>query len=135
MKKLKNKNIRLALNLAMIVAGMAMMAYAAVPLYKVFCSETGFNGTPKIAKKSSNEIVDRWVTVRFNADTDPNLGWEFKPEQNSVKVRVGENGLAFFKARNFSNETVTGRAVYNVTPLKTGGYFNKIQCFVSPTKL
>ncbi len=124
-----NKNTRLALNLLMLVAGMAMMAYASVPLYRLFCATTGFRGTPIIGKALPVEITNRIVTVRFNADIDPRLGWEFAPEQLETKVRVGENGLAFFRAANKSSETTSGTAMYNVTPLKTGGYFNKIKCF------
>ena len=126
---MKNKNSRLALNLVMIVAGMAMMAYASVPLYKLFCATTGFRGTPQIGKRIPDEIIDRIITVRFNTDIDPRLGWEFSSEQKEVKVKIGENGLAFFKAVNTSSETSSGTAMYNVTPMKTGGYFNKIKCF------
>lgn len=124
-----NKNTRLALNLVMVVAGMAMMAYAAVPLYRLFCQKTGFDGTPLIAKVFPEKIEDREITVRFNTDIDPRLGWEFKSEQKEVKVRIGENGLAFFKAVNISSEKTSGTAMYNVTPEKTGGYFNKVKCF------
>src|SRR4051812_19743769 len=118
------KNARLATNLIMISAGMAMMAYASVPLYKLFCQQTGFGGTPKISKISSDKIEKRMVNIRFNSDIDHRLGWEFKPEQNSVKIHVGENALAFFKAINKEGETDTGTATYNVVPEKAAKYFN-----------
>lgn len=126
---MENKNTRLGLNLLMVVAGMVMMAYAAVPLYRLFCQETGFDGTPVIAKKASSQVTNRTITIRFNADTDPRLDWEFKPSQLSIKLKVGENGLAYYHAVNHSSHAVTGRAVYNVSPMKAAGYFNKVQCF------
>lgn len=126
---MKNKNNRLGLNLLMIVVGMACLAYASVPLYRLFCQTTGFGGTTLVAKQPSNQISERMITIRFNADVDPRLGWEFKPEQKEIKLHVGENGLAFFSAVNNSGETNTGTAIYNVTPEKTGQYFNKVQCF------
>ena len=113
----------------MIAVGMICMAYASVPLYRLFCQVTGFGGTTSVAKGASHEITQRLITIRFNADIDPRLGWKFSPEQQSISLHVGENGLAHFKAVNNSGETSTGTAIYNVVPEKTGKYFNKIQCF------
>lgn len=124
-----NKNKRLALNLVMVALGMGMMAYAAVPLYKLFCQQTGFGGTPMINMAYEGEISERVVTIRFNADADSRLGWDFKPEQQHMKVHLGENSLAFYKAINKSGVKNTGTAVYNVAPEKAGRYFNKVECF------
>jgi cytochrome c oxidase assembly protein subunit 11 len=46
-----------------------------------------------------------------------------------VKLRVGEVGLAFYTATNESKNTILGSATFNVTPLKAGIYFTKIDCF------
>lgn len=124
-----NKNAKFGVSLVMLVAGMVMLAYASVPLYKMFCQVTGFGGTTMRADSAPDKIYDRVIKVRFNSDTDPNLAWNFKPEVNEVTVKVGENKLAFFTAENLSNVELTGTATYNVTPLKAGGYFSKIQCF------
>lgn len=120
-------------NTAIILAGCALgmlgMAFAAVPLYKMFCQVTGFGGTVQKAVKMPDRCTNRMITVRFNADTNPHLPWEFKPLQKQVKVKAGELGLAFYHAKNHSNDHTVGMATYNVTPNKTGIYFNKVECF------
>lgn len=123
------KNRKLAGSMAALVIGMAMLTYASVPLYDLFCKVTGYGGTTQRATNAPDKIYDRIVTVRFNADIDPNLAWNFKPDQIEMKVRVGENHLAFYSAQNMTQLPVKGTSVYNVTPHKAGIYFNKIQCF------
>lgn len=128
-KNLRKKNIILGINIAMVVAGMLMMAYASVPLYRLFCQKTGFDGTPKIAKSFPTQIVNRTVHIQFDTNMDPNLGWDFKSEQKQVDVKIGQNGLAFFHATNNGTEASLGMATYNVMPDKAAQYFNKVQCF------
>ena len=119
----------MALSLLAIVVGMLGLAYASVPLYRIFCKVTGIGGTTQTAVVAPEQVLDREIVVRFNADVDPKLPWYFKPQQKEVRVKIGENALAFFEAMNMSDNPVLGTATYNVTPLKAGGYFNKIQCF------
>ena len=128
MKK-KDKNLSMALNIAAIAVGMLCVAYAAVPLYSLFCKVTGFAGTPQVAVVAPDKVYDRVITVRFNADVAPDLPWKFKPEQKQVKVKVGEQKLIFYSAKNESNDVTRGISVYNVTPEKAGAYFSKIECF------
>jgi cytochrome c oxidase assembly protein subunit 11 len=118
-----------ALVLASVVAGMVGVSFAAVPLYRLFCQVTGFAGTTQTAVAAPAEALDRVITVRFNADIGKRLPWRFRPDQGAMELQVGEQGLAFFTAANTSDETVAGHAVFNVTPLKAGRYFTKIQCF------
>lgn len=118
-----------ALALAAIVAGMVGLSFAAVPLYRIFCQVTGFGGTTQVASAAPSEILDRRVTVRFNADIAPGLPWSFVPVQRDITLNIGENGLAYYRARNLSDRPVTGMATFNVTPDKAGQYFNKIACF------
>ena len=127
--RLERRKIVTASVLVGVVAGMVGLSFAAVPLYRVFCQVTGYGGTTQRAEAAPAAVGDRVVTVRFNADVDPNLPWRFEPEQTAVTVKVGEQQLAFFKATNLSNEPVVGQAVFNVTPLKAGLYFDKVQCF------
>jgi len=124
-----NKNLTLALNLLAVVAGMFLLAYASVPLYRLFCQATGYNGTTQEATHAPDRVVNRDITIRFNADTAPGLLWEFKPGQKSLKVKVGQQALTHYMARNLSDHAITGRAVYNVLPLTAGAYFVKISCF------
>ena len=122
-------NRRTAIILGGVVFGMLGMAYAAVPLYRIFCQVTGYGGTTGVAAAADKIVAEREIAVRFNADHAANLPWSFKPEQREVRIKVGETGLAFFAAENFGKKAITGSAVYNVTPQKAGEYFNKIQCF------
>jgi cytochrome c oxidase assembly protein subunit 11 len=118
-----------ALALAGLVAAMVGLSFAAVPLYRMFCQATGYAGTPQRADKGADEVLDRIVTVRFDGNVDPALPWTFKPEQQSMQVKIGETALAFFKATNNTDKPITGRAVFNVVPEQIGLYFTKIQCF------
>lgn len=125
----RNKNLTLAINLGMVAAGMLMLAYASVPLYNMFCRVTGFGGTTQVNAAIPNKVLERMVTVRFDSNSDANLNWDFKPDQLSMKVNVGANGLASYTVKNNSDVAVKGMASYNVTPLKVGKYFNKVYCF------
>ena len=124
-----SRNRRTGLILSLVVVGMVGLSFASVPLYRLFCQVTGFGGTTQVAEVAPETVSERIVTVRFNADVDPQLPWRFAPEQREVTLKVGEVGEAFYRARNLSDEPVTGSATFNVTPLKAGPYFTKVQCF------
>jgi cytochrome c oxidase assembly protein subunit 11 len=114
-----------------IAAGSAlfMLAFAAVPLYQMFCQATGYAGTTQRANKASATVLERTVTVRFDATVAPNLQWTFEPVQREVTVKFGETSLAFYRATNNSSKPVVGTASFNVTPDQVGVYFNKLECF------
>jgi len=124
-----NKNARLAWTMVAVVGGMLGLAYAAVPLYEAFCRATGFNGTPLVAQEGERPVISRTVKVRFDSNVDPNLSWHFEPLEREVKVHLGEEKLVHFRATNVSQRPIVGTAVYNVTPERTAGWFNKVQCF------
>jgi len=123
------KNQTILAGLVVLVGGMTALSFASVPLYRLFCQVTGYGGTPQIAEIHPDAIGKREITVRFNSDVDPKLPWAFQPSQKAVTVKIGEEKLAFFQATNRSDKPVVGTATFNVTPLKAGLYFNKIQCF------
>ncbi|HVI30227.1 cytochrome c oxidase assembly protein [Hansschlegelia sp.] len=118
-----------ALSCAAIAAAMVGASFAAVPLYDMFCRATGYGGTTQVAEQAPATKLDRAITVRFDGNVAPGLGWKFGPEQNEMTVRIGETKLALFRAQNVSDKPITGTATYNVTPEQLGGYFSKIQCF------
>lgn len=108
---------------------MAGMSYAAVPLYQMFCQATGLNGTTQRAAKPSDVVLDRVVTVRFDANVSPKLGWRFEPVQRTVDAHIGENMLVFYRATNTTDRVMKGTATFNVAPDAAGLYFSKIECF------
>ena len=120
---------RKALPLVAVALGMLGMAWAAVPLYDLFCRVTGFGGTTQVAAKAADRVLDRTMTVRFDASTDRAMPWKFRPLQTAMKLRIGETGLAFYEAYNPTDRVIAGSASYNVTPFSMGGYFTKIDCF------
>ncbi|WP_291844872.1 cytochrome c oxidase assembly protein [Maricaulis sp.] len=124
-----NRNARVAAFAALTAALMVGAAYAAVPLYDLFCKVTGYGGTTQVAVGEAGEILDREVTVYFDANTNRNLPWTFEPAQRSITVRVGETALAYYTATNNSSQPVTGVATYNVAPYKVASYFSKLECF------
>ncbi len=122
-------NHKLAMLLAVFVAGMVGVAYASVPLYKLFCQITGYGGTPKVAKVAPVQTYNSKIAIRFDANTNPRLPWRFEAAQNQITIKLGEPVLAFYEAENLAKTDVTGTALFNVTPLKAGQYFSKIDCF------
>jgi cytochrome c oxidase assembly protein subunit 11 len=112
-----------------LLGGMTTLTAYSVPLYELFCRTTGYGGTTQVSDGTTGKVLNRVMTVRFNADISPDMPWVFEPKQNSVKIYVGEPALAFFTAKSNSDEEVVGTATFNVVPAKAGRYFNKIDCF------
>jgi cytochrome c oxidase assembly protein subunit 11 len=125
----RRRNGATVLVLAAVVAGMVGLSFASVPLYRLFCQATGFGGTTQRADAAPAKAAAAVVTVRFNAETAPDLGWEFRPLQDAVSVHPGEQREIFYRAVNKTAEPITGSATFNVTPAKAGIYFDKLQCF------
>jgi cytochrome c oxidase assembly protein subunit 11 len=111
------------------VAVMVGASYAAVPFYDWFCRVTGYGGTPQVATSLPNHVIDRTVTVRFDANVGGGLPWRFEPEQNSIEVRLGEVVTVHYRVINQAARPTTAMATYNVTPLNIGAFFQKINCF------
>jgi cytochrome c oxidase assembly protein subunit 11 len=111
------------------VAFMVGMAYAAVPLYTWFCRTTGFGGIPQVASVAPEQISDRKITVRFDANVGAGLPWRFEPERTSIEVHLGEVVTVLYTATNLSKRETAGQAAYNVAPTTAGAYFVKINCF------
>jgi cytochrome c oxidase assembly protein subunit 11 len=125
----RRRDVVVAAACGVFVAAMVGAAYAAVPFYTWFCRVTGLAGTTQVAASGPTEVLGRRVTVRFDANVIGGLPWKFTPERTSVEVRIGEVVTVLYRATNESARETTGQAVYNVTPLNVGGYFQKINCF------
>lgn len=105
------------------------LSFASVPLYQMLCQATGLGGATQKAQKPSEKTLNRWVTVRFDANVSPDLKWRFEPIQRTIDVRIGENALAFYRVVNLSEKSIKGTATFNVTPEAAGLHFKKIECF------
>jgi len=120
---------RTALACAALALGMVGVAFASVPLYNLFCRITGYDGTPAVGTAGASRVVDRTITVRFDANVAPGLPWRFTPETASIEARLGETKTVFYKVRNDGPTATTGIATFNVQPGQAGGFFVKLQCF------
>lgn len=109
--------------------GMVGMAYAAVPLYSMFCQITGYGGTTQRVEQYSDRVLDREITVRFDANVSAGLPWNFQPVQREMTMKIGETAQAHYTATNVFQVPTAGRATFNVTPGTAGSYFNKVECF------
>ncbi|SHF46765.1 cytochrome c oxidase assembly protein subunit 11 [Loktanella atrilutea] len=126
--RLKGPNRTLA-QLVGVVLVMGGLAWASVPFYSWFCKVTGFGGITNVAEAGSDTILDQTIKIRFDASTDREMPWTFKPVQREMTLRIGETGLAFYEAHNPTDRVIAGQAAYNVTPYEAGGFFDKIDCF------
>ncbi|CAF1003757.1 unnamed protein product [Adineta ricciae] len=137
----KNRRINIALYMSSMAILMLGLTYASVPLYKMFCEATGFDGV--IRKTGDDETIsanvrqlaqrtaktDPMLRIHFTSTPSALLPWTFEPEQHEISIQPGETALAFYRAKNESNRPIIGIATYNVQPSQAAFYFNKIQCF------
>jgi cytochrome c oxidase assembly protein subunit 11 len=126
---LAQRNGKVALRAALFAAAMLALAFASVPLYRIFCQVTGFGGTPMRADAAPDTPIAGSIGVRFDANIQPSLPWKFVPVQQTVRVQPGARTTVFYEATNYSARTTTGQATFNVTPEQAGPYFSKIECF------
>ena len=124
----RKRNAKVAIICAFTFFAMTGAAFAAVPIYRMFCQVTGFDGATRRATGESDKVLGQTLTIRFDANVR-DLPWTFKAEQTSQEAKIGETKIAFFKVTNNSDKPVTGRALFNVVPEQAGPYFQKLQCF------
>ena len=128
MSTLARKNRAVGIRAALFGLAMLALAFAAVPLYRIFCQVTGFGGTTMKADAAPGAVAGQ-VGVRFDANIDPRLPWKFEPEQNVVQVHPGARTTIYYRSTNYTARSTTGQAIFNVTPESAGKYFSKIECF------
>jgi cytochrome c oxidase assembly protein subunit 11 len=127
--KSKRSDLTVAIACVAFFASMIGVTYASVPLYQLFCQITGYGGTTKKAESAPANVLDRTITVRFDANVSAGLPSEFQPKQREVTIRLGETADVAYLAKNIFNVPTRGKASFNVTPELAGAYFNKLQCF------
>jgi cytochrome c oxidase assembly protein subunit 11 len=128
-KKPLRRDMLIAACCGAFVALMVGAAYASVPLYSWFCKTTGFGGTTQVADRAPDHVLGRTLTIRFDSNVAPGLPWKFAPEQNEIKVRIGDVATVHYKVTNEAAREIAGLASYNVSPPQVGSYFAKINCF------
>jgi cytochrome c oxidase assembly protein subunit 11 len=128
-RKNDRRNIGVVVACGVFVAAMVGMSYAAVPLYDMFCRVTGYNGTTQRVEQASSVILDQKIRVELDTNMASELSWDFKALDRYVEPKIGETVQVNFRIHNPSSKTETGRAVFNVTPMVAGAYFNKLECF------
>lgn len=128
-RAMSRRHATVALCCLAFVGAMVGAAYAAVPLYNLFCKVTGYAGTTRQALAAPGRVLDRSFEVRFDSNLNGALPWKFTPETTSVTVRAGEVKTVYYRVTNNSPEEMRGVASYNVTPMETGAFFSKIACF------
>ena len=128
MSSLAQKNRAVGVRAALFGLAMLALAFAAVPLYRIFCQVTGFGGTTMKADAAPGAVAGQ-IGVRFDANIDPRLPWKFEPEQATVRIHPGAKTTIYYKASNYTARRTTGTATFNVSPAQAGKYFSKIECF------
>lgn len=128
MSSLASKNRNVGIRAALFGLAMLVLAFAAVPLYRVFCQVTGFGGTTMKAEAAPGAVAGQ-IGVRFDANISPALPWKFEPEQATVRIHPGARTTIYYDATNYTARNTTGQAIFNVTPEAAGKYFSKIECF------
>jgi cytochrome c oxidase assembly protein subunit 11 len=128
-KKRLRRDVLIAAACGVLAAGMVGASFAAIPLYKIFCQVTGFAGTTQVARIAPKHELARELIIRFDSNVAPGLPWKFEPEQNEIKLHIGEVATVHYKVINEAARAITAQASYNVSPPTVGAYFDKINCF------
>nr|NKB44273.1 cytochrome c oxidase assembly protein [Alphaproteobacteria bacterium] len=91
------RNRRTATTAFVVAAGMVGMSFAFVPLYTLICQVTGLGGTPQVADRNDAAVSTQEITVRFDANVDRSLPWDFAPNEPSVKINLGAEYLTSYQ--------------------------------------
>ena len=122
-------NRRVVMISTAVVIAMTGLGFASKPLYDTFCRVTGYGGTTRVAEIASDTVIDRDIIVRFDSNVSSELDWSFEPVETTMTVKLGQNALAFYTAKNTSDKPLVGTASYNVAPIKSAPFFSKLECF------
>jgi len=123
-------NAKTLTKLIVVTIGMFGFGFALVPFYYKICEVTGINsGAEQSLAKNTQVDSSRWVTLEFDANTNGNLPWQFKPMQRSLKVHPGQLVQVEYEVTNTSDQAIVGQAVPSYGPARAAAFFKKIECF------
>lgn len=129
-EEMTRKNVRLGMIVLAVICLMIGATFASVPLYRLFCQITGYDGTPKTDPNAvSSGVLEKTIVIRFNADVIQGMPWQFRPDHKEMTLKIGEKGFTSFYAKNPTNKAIEGTAIFNVLPETAGPYFHKTECF------
>lgn len=128
MSSIASRNRQVGFRAALFGLAMLGLAFASVPLYRIFCAVTGFGGTTMKADAAPGAVAGE-IGVRFDANISPTLPWRFEPVQSTVRIQPGARTQVAYRATNLTARSTTGTATFNVSPAQAGQYFSKIECF------
>lgn len=132
MPKVRSSNRKVALTAASAALAMLGLGFASVPLYRIFCEATGYDGTTRRVDEAQAATIQdsgHTLSIRFDANVERGMPWQFRPLQRTDTISIGVRDMALFWAKNTSDKPITGTASFNVEPEQAARYFNKIQCF------
>ena len=111
--------------------GMIGMAYAAVPLYAMFCQVTGYGGTTQRVEQYSDRVLDRddHHPLRRQHRRRPALG---VPAGRSASMTIEDRrdgAGALHGDQHVRSRRPPAARPSTCTPELAGAYFNKVECF------
>jgi len=119
--------------LVVLVVGMFGFGFVLVPIYDVLCKVTGLGGrTGGLYVYDATKVEpdeSRLVKVTFLTNTNDGMTWEFRADQNAMRVHPGEVNEAKFYVRNTSDHTMVAQAVPSLAPGSAAEFFHKTECF------
>lgn len=130
-------NAVLGLGLAVLVLLMFSVAYANVPLFKLFCRRFGLGGAVKAGStdeiytesSSTGPMATRDVNVKFMGVVSSGLPVRFGPSSPTVTAKIGKPVHVDYTFTNMSDDSVYFRAVHSIAPVEAGKEFQLMKCF------
>ena len=119
-------NRRTFTKLLVVTLGMFGFGFAMVPFYYKICEVTGLNsGDEQVLVKNSQVDTSRWVNIEFDANTNENLAWQFRPLQRTLKVHPGQLVQVEYEVVNNTAKAIVGQAVPSYGPCPSRTIFQK----------
>src|SRR3546814_19995272 len=103
-------NRRVGLIAALAAIAMIGVAYASVPLYRLFCQVTGWGGTTQRAVEAPPPGPGKSISVRFDSNTSGGLPWLFRPEKTAGTGPSGGKQPTLSQAENQWGPRARGNA-------------------------